>query len=95
VQRRQQQKLRLRDLERALGGDTWCVKKTVRVMESSVATCILLYRTSAILLMFSSLALFYVNPVFEINPCCVYSWHHEVIIISKAQCLLPVLLKTH
>jgi len=74
VQRRQRQTLRRCDLERALGGDTWCVKKKT-VMESVVATFSVLYCKSAILLTFNILALFYENPVFEINLCCVCSWH--------------------
>ena len=62
-------------------------------MESSVATFTILYSTSAVLLMFNGLALFYENPVFEINTCRVYSWHRVVLIISEAQSLPPVLLK--
>jgi len=63
AQRRQRQTLRRCDLERALGGDTWCVKKTVSVLESSVATFSVLYRTNAVLLKFNNLALFYVNHI--------------------------------
>jgi len=66
-----------------------------RVLESSVATFTVLYRTIAISLTFNSLALFYVNPVCDTNPCCVYSWHHEVLIISKAQSLRPGFIKNH
>ena len=58
------QTLRGGDLERALGEDTWCVKKYTVMTESMVATFTVLYRTSPTLLTFNILRFLYENPVF-------------------------------